>query len=337
MSSSRLRRALNRPEPFLIIALATLIGLISAISPRFFSAENLFSIALSSSYTGIFAIGFLFVLITGGLDISFAAVATVAQYLTAMVMVADPTIPPVVVIALPLFVGVVLGAFNALVIHSLNAPAMIITIATQNLFYGVLQFASGGAWLYNFPDWFTRVPRFLVLSFVNERGVRYGLSIIIVIWLGVALVAAAILRGFKVGRRLYALGGSLEASRRAGIGILRHRMFAYCACGLTAGLAGLVHTFITQTVAPNTLVGHEFDVVAAVVLGGASIFGGTGSVGGTVLGVALIAVITNALTIMKVPNYWHQVFIGAVVLLSMSFAALSGRLAARGEKRINVA
>jgi simple sugar transport system permease protein len=335
-TGKRLRRFFAHTEFYMILVIIALIAVVTTISPRFLSGENLFSIALSSSYTGIFSIGFLFVLITGGLDISFLAVATVAQYLTAMVMVAHPQAPIWFVIALPLVLGVAMGAINTLLIHYLNAPSMIITIATQSIFYGLLQFATHGEWLYNFPDWFVHFPRILVLSFVNERGVKYGLSIIVVIWLAVALVASIILRHIKVGRRLYALGGNLEASHRAGIGILRYRFFAYCACGFTAGLGGLVHSFITQTVAPNTLVGNEFTVVAAVVLGGASIFGGTGSIGGSILGVAVIALITNALTIMKVPNYWHAVCIGGVVLLSMSITALSGRLAARGEKKINV-
>ena len=224
-------------------------------------------------------------LLSGGFDVSFTAMATVAQYLMALVMVHFPDMPAFVVVFVPLVVGVCLGLINALLIHFLKAPAIIITIANLNIFYGVLQFFSKGEWLYNFPDWFTRFPQIKLISFTNSDGVVYGLSILTGIWLAVALLSAFALRYLKVGRRLYAMGGNLEAAQRGGIKILLYRMLAYGFCGFTAGLGGMVHTFVTQTVAPNTLVGHEFDVVAAVVLGGASIFGGTGSVEGTLLGV----------------------------------------------------
>ena len=327
------RRVLSRNESILSLVLLGMIGVITAVSPRFLGAENLFSILLSASYTGIFAIGFLFVLVSGGLDVSFTAVATVAQYLVGMLLIANPHVPVVVAILVPLAVGVVLGCLNALLIQYLKAPPIIVTIANLNIYFGLLQFFTGGEWLNGFPDWFDHFPQTFVVSFTNADGVKYGLSVIVAIWLAVALAAGVLLNNLKVGRRLYAMGGNLEAARRAGIDILRHRLFAYGFLGFTAGLGGLVHMFITQTVVPNTLVGHEFDVVAAVVLGGASIFGGSGTASGTLLGVVLITVLGNALTIMRVPTYWHQVFIGAIVIASIAITTASGTMARRGEKK----
>lgn len=324
---SRLRHALSDSSAYLIYVLIALIAVITAVSPRFFSAENFLAILRSSAYSGIFAIGFLFVLLSGGLDISFAAVATVGQYLVGLTLINMPWVPWPFVVLLPLVVGILLGCLNAALIHWLNAPPLIITIAMQNVLYGLLQFASSGTWLYNFPEWFAKFPLTLVVKFTNQDGVEYGLSILTVIWFAVAIVGAFILVKTKVGRKLYAMGGNLEAARRAGVDILHHRLFAYGFLGFTAGLGGLVHTFVTQTVAPNTLVGSEFNVVAAVVLGGANIFGGSGSVGGTLLGVILIAVLSNALTIMRVPAYWHQVFIGSILIVSMAITAASVRRA----------
>jgi simple sugar transport system permease protein len=323
----RLRHALAGSSAYLLYVLIVLIAVITAVNPRFFSGENFLAILRSSAYSGIFAIGFLFVLLSGGLDVSFAAVATVGQYLVGLVLIHLPWMPWPLVILLPMIIGVLLGSLNATLIHWLNAPPLIITIAMMNVLYGFLQYASSGTWLYNFPAWFAQFPLTLVVSFVNQDGVQYGLSILTVIWFAVALCAALILSQTKVGRRLYALGGNLEAARRAGINILRYRLFAYGFLGFTAGLGGLIHTFVTQTVAPNTLIGSEFNVVAAVVLGGASIFGGSGSVGGTLLGVILIAVLSNALTIMRVPAYWHQLFIGAILIASMAITAASERRA----------
>ena len=240
----RLQRMFARSEVSLLLVLVALIAVVSLISPRFFSAENFLSILLSYSYTSIFAIGFLFVLISGGIDISFTAIATVAQYLMALVLSRNPQVPILIAICLPIVVGVSLGCLNALLIHYLNAPPIIITIATLNVYYGMLQFVSGGIWIYNFPEWFDRFPRILVISFLDARGVKYGLSILTVIWLGLAFLSAVILRNAKEGRRLYALGGNLEAARRAGIRIVNTRLFAYGFLGFigrTRGALAHVH------------------------------------------------------------------------------------------------
>ena len=324
---SKLKRAFTSSSAILFYLLIAMIVIVTLINPNFLSAENFLTILRSSAYSGIFAIGFLFVLLSGGLDVSFAAVATVGQYLAGTVMIRWPEAPWLVVVLIPPLVGILLGCFNAYLIHKLNAPPLIITISVQNILFGGLQYITQGQWLYNFPKWFNQFPLTLVISAENNQGVKYGLSILTVIWFAVALLAAFILDKTIYGRRLYAMGGNIEAARRAGINILGYRLFAYGFLGFCAGVAGLVHTMVTQTVAPNTLVGNEFYTIAAVVLGGASIFGGSGSAFGTVLGVIIMAVLTNALTIMRVPAYWHQVFTGSILIISMAVTAANERRA----------
>ncbi|WP_195910258.1 ABC transporter permease [Olavius algarvensis spirochete endosymbiont] len=329
-------RAFTRSETYLFIILFVLVAVVSIISPRFFTARNALQILRTSAFTGILSIGFLFVLIQGGLDISFTATATVAQYLMALALVSKGNVPILVVLLIPIAVGMLLGSVNAVLIHRLKAPSIIVAIANLNIYYGVLQIISGGTWIYNFPDWFDRVGKGFVFAFVDENGATFGLSYLTLIWIAVAIVAVVVLRYTKLGRHLFALGGNIEAARRSGLSLFRLRLFAYSFLGLLAGLAGIVQALDTQTVAPNALVGREFDVVAAVVLGGANIFGGAGSVGGTLLGVLLITVITNALTLLRIPAYWHQVFIGAVVLASISVTSLRALLARRKERIIDV-
>ncbi len=335
-SRQLLRNLFQKNEISLLAILVILIASISLAAPSFFTARNGFQILKSYSYTGILSIGFLFVLIAGGLDISFFATATVAQYLMALLMANLPEISPILVVFVPLATGIALGAVNAFIIHKLGAPSIIVAIANLNIYYGLLQLISGGRWIYDFPKWFQNTGREFIFSFTDSNGAEYGLSILTLIWILVAVLAFLILKYLRLGRRLYALGGNLEACRRAGLSIFKLRVFAYSFLGFTAGLSGIVHTLNTQTVAPNALVGKEFDVVAAVVLGGASIFGGAGTVGGTLLGVALIAVITNALTILKVQSFWHQVFIGSIVLISISITATRTVLARRRERVIDV-
>lgn len=337
MKKNIVRRAFSRNETYLFIALVILVTAVSLVNPRFLTGRNLFQILRSYSFIGVLSVGFLFVLISGGIDISFTATATAAQYFTAVAMVNNPDIPIIVVIVMPMLIGTALGSINGLLIHYLNAPSIIIAIANLNAYYGIVQLISAGQWLYQFPPWFAQLPKTLLIRFVDENGGRYGLSILTAIWIGMLILGAIILGYTKLGRRIYAMGGNLEGARRAGLSIVGLRLFAFSFLGFAAGVAGLVHALSTQTVAPNALFGREFDVVAAVVLGGASLFGGAGTILGTFLGVALIAVITNALTIMEVPSYWHQVFIGGVVLLSVSVTAIRTQLARKKERTIDVA
>lgn len=326
----------HRNEAYLSVILVVLIITVSLINPKFLTAGNVFQILKSYAYTGILSIGFLFVLIAGGLDISFTAVAAAAQYVMALILVSRPELPPLLVIFVPLVIGVMLGSFNAFIVHKLGAPSIIVAIANLNIYYGVLQLVSGGQWIYDFPPWFQRAGRALVLRFTDSAGTTAGISVLTAVWIVLAAAAHLILKHLRLGRRLYALGGNLEAAHRGGLNILGLRLFAYGFLGFCAGSAGIVHALNTQTVAPNALVGREFDVVAAVVLGGAGIFGGTGTVGGVMLGTGLIAVITNALTILKVEAYWHQVFIGFVVLAGISITAVRTLLAGRRERTIDV-
>ena len=336
MGHKGLTRIVSRNESYLFLILLVMVAVVSAVNPRFLTGRNGFQILRSAAFTGILSVGFLFVLIAGGLDISFTATATVAQYVMALTLASNPETPAIVAVLIPLLIGVLLGSVNAAMIHLLNAPSIIIAISNLNIYYGVLQMLSGGTWMYDFPRWFGEVGRGFIFSFVDENGAAYGMAYITLIWFFMACLGVFILRYTKLGRRLYALGGNLEAARRAGLNVFGLRIFAYAFLGFSAGVAGLVQALNTQTVAPNALVGREFDVVAAVVLGGADIFGGAGTVGGTLLGVALITVITNALTMLRVPAYWHQVIIGAVVLGSISVTSVKTLLAKRKERTIDV-
>jgi len=331
-----LKKLFSRNETYLLLVLIVVIIVVSSINPRFFTAENFFAILRTYSFIGILSIAFLIVLISGGIDISFTATATVAPYIMALILSSNPEVPIVVVVLVPMLIGTILGAFNALLIHFLNAPSIIITIATLNAYYGILQFISRGQWIYNFPDWFRAFPQLKIIQFVNENGAYYGLSIITVIWFALILAAFIMLRYTTLGRNIYALGGNVEAAHRSGLNILRLRIFVYSNMGFMAGIGAIVHAMVTQTVAPNALLGQEFDVVTAVVLGGASIFGGVGTLSGMFLGVGLVAVVKNALTIIHVPEYWHQAFIGAILLISVSITATRAKLIERRRRVIDV-
>lgn len=334
--ASIIRKITRKNEYILILILITLICTISIINPNFLTLENGFDILRGATFIGICAVGFLIVLITNGIDISFTATATVAQYVMAMLLLSDKKIPIFIVILAPMVIGALLGSINALLINWLKVSSIIITIATLNAFYGAIQFITGGKNLYGFPDWFVHFPRILLIKFTNKDGVSYGLTTTVVIWIIIAIAGFLILRYTHLGRKIYAVGGNLTAANREGINVNKIRIFAHAFLGFLAGVASIFQGMITQTIQPNALVGQEFNVLTAVVLGGASIAGGAGSISGTFLGVLLIAVIKNGLTIMGVPAFWHQVFIGLTMIISVCATASRTRLAKKRSGGINV-
>ncbi|MCK4815651.1 ABC transporter permease, partial [bacterium] len=175
-----------------------------------------------------------------------------------------------------------------------------------------------------------------VLNFTNPDGIIYGLSILTVIWIFIIIITFLLLKYTTIGRKIYAMGGNKEAAKRAGLNILTLQLFVYCFMGLLAGLASIIQALLAQTVAPNAIMGRELEVIAAVVLGGASLAGGSGSLFGTLLGVALIAVIGNGLTLMGVSSYWHKASIGLIIIISVSITALQRRAVQRRVAAVDV-
>jgi simple sugar transport system permease protein len=323
-------KLMSRHETYVFLAIVLFSIIITAVNPSFLTLENFFDVLKSYSFMGILAVGVLIVLLSGGIDISFTAVATVAVYVTALTVI-KPGGNIVVAFLVASVIGTLLGLVNAAVIYFFNIPSIITTIATLNIYYGILTVVSRGRWIYTLPQWFRAFAEIKVLVLTNAEGVKYGVSVVTLIWLAVVIVAWVILRYTLLGRGIYAMGGSLPSARRAGFDVLGTQMFVYAFLGLLAGIAGVVQALQAAMVAPNALVGKELDVIAAVVLGGASLSGGAGTMVGTLLGVALIAIMSNGLTLMRVSSFWYNVFIGLIILVSVGASAYRRK---RQEKRM---
>lgn len=279
---------------------------------------------------GTFAIGMLFVLISGGIDISFTAIATVSGYTIAVLLLRiGENLNIFLVFIIAAIIGIVLGMVNALIIHSFKIPSIITTIATQNIFYGILTVITSGTWLYGFPKWFGNFATIRIFTLYSSQGVPYGLSIVTVIWIALLLISYFILKFTVLGRGIYAMGGSTLSAQRMGFNLFGLTLFVYSWMGLMAGIGSVIQALLVQTVAPNSLVGKEMDVIAAVVLGGASMAGGSGSVLGMILGVTLITILGNGMTIMRVPAVWYDVVIGLVIIVSVGASAYRRKLFTR--------
>ena len=305
-------------EFFLFLIIVALIVFFAFSTENFFTLENLLDLLISYSFLGIMAAGMLVVLISGGIDLSFTAIATVAQYIMAIIIInySGNLFSAFLVAGI---IGIVLGSTNAFLIYYLKAPAMIITIATLNLFYGVTIFITRGRWIYNFPDWFNQSHN--VFSFTAADGTYYGIPLPVILLVLVFILTYIILKYTILGRKIFAMGGNIEAARRAGFNILGLTIFVYSYIGFLSGIGSVGQVLILHSVQPNAIVGRELEVIAATVLGGASLAGGAGSVLGTAMGVALLAIVWNGLIIMGVSSYWHKLIIGLIIICSVGINA----------------
>ena len=316
-----MKKIFSKYETYVLIAIVLLGFVINSINSNFFTLENILDLLKSYSFVGILSIGVLFVLISGGIDISFTATATISMYVMAVILnTYGGNIFTAFLIAI--IVGICLGLFNAFIIYYFNIQSIIATIATLNIYYGLLTVFSGGKWIYTLPTWFREFAQVRLITLTNKAGCDYGLSIITAIWIIIAIISWFILRYTRVGRGIYAMGGNKVSAKRVGFNLLRLHLFVYGYMGLLAGVAGAVLTLLVQCVAPNSIVGKELDVLAAVVLGGASLTGGVGNIVGTILGVILIATMNNGMTLMRIPAFWYDVFIGCIIIISVSASAL---------------
>ncbi len=319
LNGINLRSMAQHHEFWLGMMLLVLVAGLSAFTDGFLTAGNFYDILISYAMLGIMACGLFVVLVSGGMDISFTAIASVAQYvMAAWIIENDGNF--FIAFVMAGVIGIALGSINALLIHHLKVPAIIITIATLNLFYGLLIYITDGNWLYAFPDWFMDGVELFAID-TGDTFIVLSLPLII-------LFAAIALTGFimnrtSVGRQIYAMGGNAEAASRIGFSLIKLHVFVYGYMGVMAAIAAVVQAQIMLSVAPNALVGLELTVVAAVVLGGTSLMGGVGTLTGTIMGVLLLAVMRNGLTLIGVSSYWHEVLTGLVIIMSVGMTALS--------------
>jgi simple sugar transport system permease protein len=310
----------------LIVIIVIVVGL-SIASPGFFTLQNLLDLLTSYAFSGILAAGLLVVLVSGKIDISFTAVASVAQYAAIAVGNAYPAIGPAGVFALAAIVGMALGLVNAVLVSGLNMSSIIVTIGTLNVFYGLLIFVTGGKYIFALPA--ELADGIYWVFHTDAAGNDYALNLQIVALLAMFVVTWPLLRFTNIGRQIYAVGSNSDAARRVGISLLRINLVVFGFMGFAAGIASIVQAQLAQTVMPMVLVGRELDVLAAVVLGGASITGGSGTVLGTALGLILLAIIQNGLILLGVPSYWSQLSTGVVILVAVSLVAWQRGRAAR--------
>jgi len=325
---SGLANALRRhPELMVAAVLVLAVVVIGVVNPVFWQPSNIFSLLRASVISGILALAVLLVMLSGGIDVSFPAFAIAAMYLTVKAMIAwgfDGVILPFLMAS---GIGLGLGLVNVVFVHYFRMIPLIVTLGTGTAVRGFILGAVGTSQINigQMPPKLIDFARTDLFAIARPDGSAAGLSAMVLVLAVIALLVHLMLRYTMMGRSIYALGGGEEAARRVGFNVRRTTFFIYGLAGALAGFAGLLHGAMIWTANPRDMVGMELDVIAAVVLGGASIFGGRGTVIGAVLGVLTFVVITNSLIILGVDTTWQRIVVGLIVIAATAVTAWRDR------------
>lgn len=320
-----LRRSETMTAAIIIVAML----IIGFINPAFWHPSNLFSLLQANVVIGIMALGVMLVMISGGIDVSFPAFAVAGMYLTIKAMT-DPSFPiyfgeinVVLAFLVAALIGLICGSANAFFIYKFKAIPLIVTLGMVAVVRGLL-LGGVGTSIVNIgvmPKSLIAFAKLNLITITREDGTTYNLTAMVLIYAMIALVIHFILTRTMLGRSVFALGGDPEAAKRVGFNTRKTTFFVYCTAGALAGFAGLLFAAMNWQADPRTFGGYDLQAIAAVVLGGASIFGGRGSVVGTLLGVFMFVMVQNSLIIMGIATTWQPVVIGLMLLAAAASSA----------------
>jgi rhamnose transport system permease protein len=315
LSSRRLTERVVRVREFGIIAVLIVFVLITvSIQPRFASTQEVQFILANTTVFALLALGETMVVVSRNVDLSVGSVLGLSAYLSANLFGQFPGIPIPVVFLAGIGVGLACGVVNGLLVAVGRVPSLVVTLATLYIVRGLDILIVGGKQVtaQTLPNSFIAIPRNGVF------GVPY-LAIVVAALIG---AGAYYLRSFRSGRDLYAIGSSPEAARLAGIPVGRRVFTAFAASGAIAGLAGVLWAAQYETIDSTAGTGYELQVIAAVVVGGVAIFGGSGSAVGAAIGALLLSTINSALYVLGISSIWDQAIAGFLLLVAIALDRL---------------
>lgn len=297
-----LKEILQKYNLFFIFILFVIIG--SLVSGDFFTVQNLFNILQQSSFIGIVSIGMTFVILVAGIDLSVGSVLAFTGMIVAILLTQG--LHPVLAIIITLFLGALLGLITGVITTRFHVPAFIATLAMMVSARGLALLTTDGKPVYNIPE-----------SFQKLGGNILGIPIVAMIWIGLSILAFIVLKYTTFGRKLYAIGGNEESARLSGIAVKKYITTTFVISGITSALAGILMVSWLTVGQPTAGQGLELDAIAAVVIGGTSLFGGKGGVGGTFIGVIIMSMIINIFNLLGLSSYYQSIFMGLIIVLAL--------------------
>jgi len=309
-------RILSR-ETLLFGAIVLLIGLISTRFPAFVTPQNLADVFNDTAPLILLAIGQMMVILTRCIDLSVAANLALTGMVVAMVNAAAPGVPVVVIVAIAVGFGMVLGMINGILVWKLEIPPIVVTLGTMTIFRGVIFLISDGKWV-NSHEISGPFKAFTRADFI-------GLPMMSWIAILAVVVFSIVMARTTLGRAIYAAGGNPRAATYAGIDVGRTQFWAFAISGALAGLTGYLWVSRFAVAYVDLAGGFELDVVAACVIGGVAIMGGVGSVIGAMLGALFLGVIKNALPVVDISPFWQLAISGGAIIIAVALNAQANR------------
>lgn len=310
-------RILSSRETSLVIVIVMITIAISIRTPYFLTKENLIDILENISLLSIVAIGQMIVILTGGIDLSIEAIIGLIAMLIGFFIRDFPSTNPLLTIPMGLAIGFCLGAINGLLVAFARVPPIIATLATQGIFRGAILIFSKGKWVnaYELPEKFVSMTKDYVLGIPN------------LVWFALIVVIGAyiFLNYSRTGRSIYAIGNNPKGALMAGIRVRKVLFLIYLISGSLAGVAGTLWVSRQAAAYNNSAEGYVMQTVAACVLGGVSIFGGSGSVPGVLLGGLLLGIVSVSMLLINISPYWQTAVYGALILIAVVIDALVSR------------
>lgn len=288
-----------------LIGLIVLVIVLSLASSQFFTIGNLSNVLLQTSVNALIAVGMTFVILTAGIDLSVGSSLALSSAIAAGLMASNTN--PWIASIIGIVVGAGAGLINGLFVAYGRLAPFIVTLGTMTLYRGLTQIYTQGMPIFNLPN-----------SFSNfGAGSLLGVPIPVLVTALVFILAWIVLKRMTTGRRIYALGGNESAAYLAGVPVRRYLVLVYVISGVLAALAGLILTSRLSTAEPTAGTGYELDAITAVVLGGTSLFGGEGTLLGTLIGALILGVINNGLNILNVNSFYQDAVKGVIILLAI--------------------
>lgn len=335
MNKAALKRMTRKTEFYMFIVLILLCGLVQIKSggrlimlPSVFTRMNV-TVLRTMVVDGMFAMCSLVVMISGGFDLSFPAIAALAYSLSTTLCLRFGWCQtnPIMGFVLAAAIGWVLGMLNGWIIANFKLNTMIVTLGTQTLFTGIsMGLLALKEITSTLPNGFKTFGQLFIFESADPvTGIRFTLSAMVIFLILLCAIVSFILNKTMFGRALYAIGGNEVSAERAGYNVKRTKFLLYSAVGAVSGLIGMIRVCMESQSIPKAMVGREMTIIPAVILGGASIYGGEGTVFGTVVAVAIISLVSNSMLILGIDTYWQQFFNGLVILVGVTVSALQAK------------
>lgn len=325
------RNLLKKNEFYITVIIIVLACIIQVISGQFFTSNNLVDLLRSMIVPGMMAAGLFMVIVSGNIDVSFPYTAMLCMFaVTKWFSVIDYQGPVFLAFLIAGVIGMVLGLLNGVLAAWLKLPTLIITLGTCTIFLGITQGVLQSSVISVLPVPMAKMAATNLFSVVNgETGLGSSMPVSILFLVAIYLIVGFIMKYTMLGRGIYAVGGDPVAAERAGFNVSFIRIFVFTFMGAIGGITGITQVTVSGMCQINFFDGYEMTIIAAVVLGGANIAGGSGSVIGTFLGVLLMKMISNNLILLGIPTNWSKFMTGILIIAGVSMSAYKNVLAKR--------